>query len=209
MKSDKSVFIIGYSGHAYVVCDIFESNNYVVKGYFENEMKNANPYKLEYMGSERQSDITKILSDNSYFTCIGNNIIRRKVDFSLFDITGNKPINAIHKRAYVAPNVTLGNGVMVSAGSVVNSGVVLGSGVICNTNSTIEHECEIGDYSHIAPGTVLCGAVRVGSNSFIGAGSVIKQNIVIGDNVIVGAGTVVLNDIKEGSKVVGNPQKYI
>ena len=73
----------------------------------------------------------------------------------------------------------------------------------------IEHECIIGDFSHIAPGAVLCGSVSIGKGSFIGANSVIKQGIKIGNNVTIGAGSVVINDILDNTKVVGNPSKII
>ncbi|HPN57619.1 MAG TPA: DapH/DapD/GlmU-related protein, partial [Chitinophagaceae bacterium] len=73
----------------------------------------------------------------------------------------------------------------------------------------IDHECIIGDFTHIAPGAVLCGNVKVGRNTFIGANSVIRQGIIIGDNVTIGAGTVVVKDVPDGATVVGNPAKNL
>ena len=67
----------------------------------------------------------------------------------------------------------------------------------------------IGDFSHIAPGAVLCGNVKVGRKSFIGAGAVIRQGIIIGDNVMVGAGAVVIRDVPDNTTVVGNPQRVL
>ncbi len=39
MESLKEIVIIGYSGHAYVVCDILKKNNQPIKGYCEKNKK--------------------------------------------------------------------------------------------------------------------------------------------------------------------------
>jgi acetyltransferase-like isoleucine patch superfamily enzyme len=93
--------------------------------------------------------------------------------------------------------------------AVVNAFAKVGVGVILNTGALIEHECVIGDYSHIAPGTVLAGNVSVGSNTFIGANSTVKQGIVIGNNAVIGAGSVVLTDIGDNEMWAGVPAKKI
>ena len=103
----------------------------------------------------------------------------------------------------------MGDGVMVAANATLNPLVELGTGVICNTSSSIDHECKIGDFTHIAPGAVLCGNVLVGKGTFVGANSVVRQGIKIGNNVTIGAGTVVVKDIPDGATVVGNPAKSL
>ena len=35
-----------------------------------------------------------------------------------------------------------------------------------NTSVIVEHDCEIGDFVHIATGAVLSGGVKVNNNSF-------------------------------------------
>jgi len=48
---------------------------------------------------------------------------------------------------------------------VVNAGAVIGQGAIINSGAIVEHDCEIGEFVHIAPGTVLCGGVKIGRHS--------------------------------------------
>ena len=76
--------------------------------------------------------------------------------------------------------------------------------VIINTGAIVEHQCQIGDFAHVAPGAVLAGNVKVGKRSFIGA-MPIKEGVEIGSKVIIGAGAVVLENVESESKVVGNP----
>lgn len=202
----KPVAIVGYSGHAYVIIDILLSAGRLVTAYCDQEEKPFNPYHLDYLGKE--SDVIHKLKQFDFFACVGHNGIREKIHTNLSQYLGN-PINAIHPSAVISSSAKLGDGIMIAANATLNPLVEIGRGVICNTSTSIDHECVIGEFTHIAPGAVLCGNVKVGRNTFIGANSVIRQGIVIGDNVTIGAGTVVVKDIPDGATVVGNPARQL
>lgn len=202
----KPVAIVGYSGHAYVIIDIFLNAGRLVTAYCDSEEKSLNPYHLNYLGKE--SEVIHKLRAYDFFACVGHNGIREKIHTQLSKVLGD-PINAIHPSAVISASVTMGEGVMIAANATLNPLVQLGKGVICNTSSSIDHECVIGDFCHIAPGVVLCGNVQVGKSTFIGANSVVRQGIVIGNNVTIGAGTVVVKDIPDNTTVVGNPAKVL
>ena len=202
----KPVAIIGYSGHAYVIIDIFLNAGRLVTAYCDSEEKTLNPYHLIYLGKE--SEVISKLKKFDYFACVGHNGIREKIHHQLSQYLGD-PINAIHPSAVISASVKMGEGVMIAANATLNPLVEIGRGVICNTSTSIDHECIIGDFVHIAPGAVLCGNVKVGRSSFIGANSVIRQGITIGNNVIIGAGTVVVKDIPDNSTVIGNPARKL
>jgi sugar O-acyltransferase (sialic acid O-acetyltransferase NeuD family) len=202
----KPVAIVGYSGHAYVIIDILLNSGRLVTHYCDNEAKEFNPYHLNYLGKE--GDVISRLKDFDFFACVAHNGIREKIHTNLASILGN-PINAIHPSAVISPSVKMGDGIMIAANATLNPLVQLGRGVICNTSTSIDHECVIGDFCHIAPGVVLCGNVKVGKGSFIGANSVVRQGITIGNNVTIGAGTVIVKDIPDGVTVVGNPARQL
>jgi sugar O-acyltransferase (sialic acid O-acetyltransferase NeuD family) len=207
-KSSKHIAIIGYSGHAYVTIDILLSASQKVTAYCDAEEKDRNPFSLTYLGKESDTDVQAILKKYDYFIAIGDNAARGRVYKKLVPQLGN-PINAIHSTAVISPSVKLKDGIFAAANVSINPLVEIGTGVICNTSCSIDHECIIGDFAHIAPGAVLCGNVKVGSSSFIGAGSVIKQGVRIGDNVMIGAGCVVVKDIEDNCIMIGNPQKKL
>lgn len=204
---DKDICIIGYGGHSYVALEILEISGNRVIAYCENSESNINPFNLLYLGNEK-SLLQEELKRFSFFIGIGGNKIRCDI-YKTLEKKSVSFVNAIHPSSKVSSYTTIGQGVMISAGATINPFVRIGNAVICNTQCSIDHECIIGDFAHIAPGAILCGNVSVGKNSFIGAGSVIKEGVKIGDNVIIGAGSVVLRNIEDGAKVAGAPVKYI
>ncbi len=202
----KPVAIVGYSGHAYVIIDIFLNAGRLVTAYCDSEEKVSNPYHLNYLGKE--SEVIDQLKKFDYFACVGHNGIREKIQTQLSQYLGD-PVNAIHPSAVISASAKMGSGVMIAANTTINPLAEIGTGVVCNTSSSIDHECIIGDFSFIAPGAVLCGNVTVGRSSFVGANAVIRQGVTIGNNVIIGAGTVVIKDIPDNTTVIGNPARKL
>jgi sugar O-acyltransferase (sialic acid O-acetyltransferase NeuD family) len=205
-KLKKPVAVVGYSGHSYVIIDILLNAGRIVTAYCDAEQKEKNPYHLTYLGKESES--LSALKSFDYFIGVGHNGIRKKIFNQLYEQLGN-PVNAIHPSAVISASVEMNHGIMISANATINPLVTLGEGVICNTSCSIDHECIIEDFAHIAPGAVLCGNVRIGAGTFVGANAVIKQGITVGRNVTIGAGTVIIRDIPDNMMVVGNPQRIL
>jgi acetyltransferase EpsM len=205
----KTVIIIGYSGHAFVICDIFASAGREVTGYCENEFKELNPFHLTYHGSDATKEGIAVLRQHDYFIGIGNNTIRSKIQRRLNADGLPPPTNAIHPTTNISATTKIGNGVMISSGVSINPLSHIGNGVICNTGCIIEHENSIDDFAHIGPRAVLCGNVSVGEKTFVGAGAVVKEGISIGRNCMIGAGSVIIRNIPNDTVVVGNPGRII
>lgn len=85
----------------------------------------------------------------------------------------------------------------------------MGKGVRLNTNVDVMHDCCIGNYSSIAPNTVLLGGCKIGKCSYIGANATILPNLSVGENTIIGAGSVVTRDIRSNTVVAGNSARYL
>lgn len=203
-----NMFILGYSGHAFVVLDSILSENNNVIGYFDQREVSNNPYSLTYFGSELETDFKEKVAGSVVFPCVGANSIRKKIILHLESLNIKQAI-VKHKTAIISPTSSVGESSFIGPGAIVNALSKIGKGCIINSGSIVEHECIIGDYSHIAPGVVLAGNVSIGSETFIGANSVFRQGQKIGNNVIVGAGSVVVCDIPDNEIWFGNPAKKI
>ena len=80
------------------------------------------------------------------------------------------------------------DGAALLPGAVVNAAAHIGRGTIVNTNASVDHDCRIGDFVHIAPGVAICGGVTIGDLTLIGVGARILPGITIGARAVIGAG---------------------
>lgn len=193
--------IIGYSGHSYVCIDAAIKQGYRVPGYFEKNQKSFNPFGLKFLGDETHS-----VALGNIFISIGDNSIRSAV-FESICHKSNFDFRIIHPKSIVSNSATLSEQVLVCASATINPLARIGLGSIINSGSTVEHECKIGEFVHVAPNATLCGNVIVEKKTLIGANSTILPGVKIGENVVVGAGSVVTKDVPSNSRVKGVPGK--
>ena len=194
----KRIVIIGASGQGKVVADIAAKCGYTDIVFLDDDEAIKWCGKYPVIGkSERVREL-----DGDAVVAIGDAAIRQKL---MERIDKGRRASLIHPSAVVAGDVEIGEGTVVMAGTVINSGSVLGKGCIVNTASSIDHDCKIGDYVHVAVGAHLAGNVEVGEGTWIGAGATVNNNIRICGDCMIGAGAVVVKDIKEAGTYVGVP----
>ena len=83
----------------------------------------------------------------------------------------------------------------------------IGFGSIVNSNAVVEHDCKLGRFVHICPGSAVAGGSNIGERTWVGIGATVRQMINIGADVVIGAGSVVVNDIPAEVIVIGSPAK--
>lgn len=206
---NKPVILIGNGGHAAVVTDILLQQTRPIIGFTAPE-KQKNRFSVSYLGTDDIIDTFKPI-DIELVLCLGTiNVspVRAQI-FNEFKDKGYRFTSVIHQHAFISPHATLGEGVQIMAGSVIETFAEIADNTIINTSSSINHDCRIGKHCHIAPGTTLSGNVTVGDLTHIGTGSTVIQNIQIGSQVLIGAGSLVLRPIKDKSKAFGVPAKEV
>lgn len=189
------LIIIGASGHGKVVADIAGLNGYTDIVFLDDDetVRSCGGYKV--IGN------TKTKTDGDVFVAVGNAAIRKRLS------EGRNVVTLIHPHAVIARDAVIGEGSVVMAGAVINPGARIGKGCIINTCSSVDHDCIVGDYCHVAVGAHLCGTVKAGCNTWIGAGATVSNNVVICEDTMIGAGCVVVNDITEPGTYVGVPAR--
>ena len=92
---------------------------------------------------------------------------------------------------------------------IVNSSSKIGKGVILNSNTVVEHDNFIMDFSSLAPSVTTGGNVFVGERSSISIGSTIKHNVKVGSDSVIGACSYLNKDVGDNCIFYGNPAKFV
>jgi sugar O-acyltransferase (sialic acid O-acetyltransferase NeuD family) len=138
---------------------------------------------------------------------IGNPLIREKVYKELG--SGFKYPSIIHPSAIVSQWVTIGKGAVICSGVIITCDIKIGNFCQLNLNTTIGHDCIIGDYFTTAPNANISGSCIFGNRVYFGTSSAVKQGVSICDNVTIGMGAIVLKDICHSGIYIGNPLKKL
>lgn len=196
----KKLLIIGAGGHGRVAADTAKRCGYTKIAFLDDSYPNSASDSI--IGNT--ADIHLHKNNCDFFVAVGNIAARRKITNMLRE-AGITPVTLIHPNATIGENVTIGNGSIVMPGAVINTGAVLCESVIVNTCASVDHDCSVGNYSHISVGAHIAGTVSIGEDVFICAGATVINNVSICDSCIIAAGAVVISDISEAGTYMGIP----
>ena len=195
------MILYGASGHAKVIMSSLEASGHSVQLFFDDD-----PSKTSFRGVEVRSPYeADLLSEVPLIISVGDNTIRQRLAGSIRHPFGR----AKHPSVLLDPSVQVGEGTVLLQGSVVQADTQLGRHVIINTCASVDHDCRVADFVHIAPGARVCGGVRIGMGTLVGAGSVVAPNVIIGDYCLIAAGSIITRSIPSGAIVRGNPGRVL
>lgn len=198
---NRSVVIIGASGHGKVVADIVERSGDKVIGFLDDNSNIPNEFiGFPVLGTVDQYEKYQ---DKEFVVAIGNAKIREMIVEKLGNV---KWYTAIHPSAVVSEiNTEISEGTVVMANVVINAGTQIGKHCIINTGAIVEHDNRLADYVHVSVGSKLAGTVSVGKSTWIGIGACVSNNLSICSRCMIGAGAVVVKDIMEAGTYIGVP----
>lgn len=196
------ILVYGQGGHSKVIqMMITKSLDKKVSLIVDDDKKKLDYFKPVKVIQAQELRIYKSEFD-SVIVAIGANVIRKKIVESS---NQKNYATIIDRSSIVANDVVVEPGTVIMPLCVINPSAHIGKHCIINTGAIVEHDCSIGDYSHISPGVVLTGGVKIGQLVHIGANATILPSIIIGDNVTIGAGAVVTKNVGANKVMVGNP----
>lgn len=201
-KLKKKIILLGAGGHCRVIIDaIKNSKEYEIYGILDPKFsEDVSVSGVKIVGKDEL--LFKLFKEGvkTAFICVGSTLNcepRKRIYAQLKNIGFQLPV-LVHPKAIVAYDVRIEEGTFVAPGAVIGPNVKIGKNAIINTSSSVNHDCIIGDFVHIAPGATLCGGVKVGDETFIGAGANIIQFLNIGKKCVIGAGATVRRDVRKG-----------
>lgn len=208
-----NLVIIGSSGHAKVVIDIFEKQGgYTIIGLLDDYRK-VNEITLGYKvlgGLSAFEKLNKINKNLAVFVAIGDNWSRQKVVDILLSYDENTFFpSAVHPSAIIGKGTVIGKGVAIMANVVVNSDSNIGDFSFLNTKASADHDAVLEHFSSIGPNVTLGGNVSIGAYTSVSIGATTKEKVSIGKHSIIGAGSLLLSNCPDNVIMYGVPAKVI
>lgn len=110
----------------------------------------------------------------------------------------------------LAPStIKFGEGCFVAGGCILTDNIVIGDHAHLNLQTTIGHDCVIGDFFTTAPGAKISGNCTIHDMVYVGTNASIREKITIHSSSIIGLNSGVVKDIIESGVYVGTPAKKI
>jgi sugar O-acyltransferase (sialic acid O-acetyltransferase NeuD family) len=116
----------------------------------------------------------------------------------------------VHTSAQILdPNVEIGEGSIVCAGTIITTNVKIGKHAHLNLQTMIGHDCEIGDYFTTAPGAKISGNCKIYDCVYIGTNASVKEKITIHSLATIGLNAGVVKNIDQSGTYIGVPAKLL
>lgn len=104
----------------------------------------------------------------------------------------------ISSRAFVWPNVEIGEHCFIFEDNTVQPFVKIGNNNVLWSGNHIGHHSHIGDHCFISSHVVVSGFVKIGDYAFLGVNSTISNNVTIAKDCWIGPGITIKKDAAEG-----------
>ena len=209
----QDIVIIGAGGFGREVKTIIDAVNKVNKtynfiGYYDDGIeKDTIINNFPVLGNLQ--DLNGIDNEIAVLLGVGDPATKNKIVSSL----SNKKIHfptLIHPSVQISnDDVTISNGCIICAGTIITCNIKIGSFTTLNLMCTVGHDTIIDDFSSFMPSVNISGEVHIQEKVYVGTGAKIINQLTIGKSTIVGAGAVVSKSLPDYCTAVGIPAKPI
>lgn len=204
----KDLIIIGGGGFAKEVIWLANDCNRKVKGVLDDSVQTHN---TQVQGATVLGDVSTWMNykDCEFIIAIGSPRTRQKVLEKMLTFGEPDFATLIHPSVRLSNTVSIGEGSIICAGSILTADISLGKHNILNLNVTVGHECEFADYVTVAPMVAVSGNVKLQHLVEVGTGAVIRQGLELAEGSMLGMGGILTKNIPERMIYAGNPAKKL
>lgn len=210
----KDLIIFGASGFGREVAWAAERQNKVtptwnILGFMDDDESIQGTEINGYKVLGRSSDVGNY--PEAYFVvAVGASRTREKIVNNMKAVHPEIKFGTVVDPSVAMSNlVTIGEGSIICAHTIITVNIEIGSHVIINLDCTIGHDAILQDFVTLYPSVNVSGITNIGHAVELGTGMQIIQGKCVGDYSIVGAGSVVVKDIPAKCTAVGSPAKPI
>lgn len=209
----KPLWIYGAGGFAREVFALITEINriqptWIVQG-FVVDPDVAAPESLKGLPVVRSRDMSESRGATWWVVAIGNPAVRQKIVTSLQAYKTVQFATLVHPRAWIGPDVAVGEGCVICAGVSITTDIGIGAHVHVNLGCTIGHDASVGAFNTLSPGVHVSGGVMTGEGCDIGTGAVILPRLTLGAKCVIGAGSVVTKSLDAQVVAVGVPARIM
>lgn len=181
----------------------YEFIGYYDDGFLKGDLINSFPI----LGNT--NDINNICEKTAIVISIAIPNIRKSIRNKIHNEFVSYP-TIIHPNVLIGSDfVTIQEGCIICASSIITVNIDIGRFVILNLNCTVGHDTTIKDYCSFMPSVNVSGEVSIEEGVYVGTGAKIINLLNIGKNTIIGSGAVVAKTLPSNCTAVGIPAKPI
>lgn len=115
----------------------------------------------------------------------------------------------VHRSVPRSAYVTIGEGAVVCAGSILTTQITIGHHAIVQIGATISHDVTIGNFANLAPQATVSGNVHIGEGAELGTSASVRQGLAIGAGAMIGMGSVLTKNVPANTLWMGNPAREV
>jgi sugar O-acyltransferase (sialic acid O-acetyltransferase NeuD family) len=208
MHKDRKLILVGDSAFAEVAYEYFTHDSpYEVVAFSVEQafLQRERLFGLPVVPFEKVQELYAPAEHHFYAALVYTQLNRLRARlYREARAKGYAPASYVSPRAFVWPNVRLGEHCFIFENNVVQPFVTLGDDVVLWSGNHIGHHSTIGDHCFISSHVVVSGFCEVGPRCFFGVNAALGNNVKIGADCVLGAGAVVVKDVPEDVLIRGN-----